>query len=88
MMRYDRVEKLIRLAFQMQGRADGLLLDVIGQEFNVSRCTAELATPEGDDETARRLGVLTDTRRAGLEGVYATQSNHHHLFGHYSERSA
>jgi len=40
-MRYDRIETLIRLALRMQGRADGLSLDDIGAEFQVSRRTAE-----------------------------------------------
>jgi predicted DNA-binding transcriptional regulator YafY len=40
-MRYDRLEDLIRLALRMQGRADGLSLDDIRDEFAVSRRTAE-----------------------------------------------
>jgi predicted DNA-binding transcriptional regulator YafY len=40
-MRYDRLEDLIRLALRMQGRADGLSLDDIREEFKVSRRTAE-----------------------------------------------
>lgn len=40
-MRYGRLTDLVRLAMQMQGRADGLSLDDIGQTFEVSRRTAE-----------------------------------------------
>ena len=40
-MRYGRLAGLVRLAMQMQGRADGLSLDDIGQTFEVSRRTAE-----------------------------------------------
>lgn len=40
-MRYGRLSDLVRLAMQMQGRADGLSLDDIGQTFGVSRRTAE-----------------------------------------------
>ena len=40
-MRYGRLADLVRLALQMQGRADGLSLDDIGQTFAVSRRTAE-----------------------------------------------
>ena len=40
-MRYGRLADLVRLALQMQGRADGLSLDDIGQTFDVSRRTAE-----------------------------------------------
>jgi len=40
-MRYARLAGLVRLALQMQGRADGLSLDDIGHTFEVSRRTAE-----------------------------------------------
>ena len=40
-MRYGRLADLVRLAMQMQGRADGLTLDDIGETFDVSRRTAE-----------------------------------------------
>jgi len=40
-MRYDRLENLIRLALRMQGRADGLSLEDVQQDLNVSRRTAE-----------------------------------------------
>lgn len=40
-MRYSRLADLVRLAMQMQGRADGLSLDDIGRTFEVSRRTAE-----------------------------------------------
>ena len=40
-MRYGRLSDLVRLAMQMQGRADGLSLDDIGETFEVSRRTAE-----------------------------------------------
>lgn len=40
-MRYGRLTDLVRLAMQMQGRADGLSLDDISQTFEVSRRTAE-----------------------------------------------
>lgn len=40
-MRYGRLADLVRLALQMQGRADGLSLDDIGENFEVSRRTAE-----------------------------------------------
>ena len=40
-MRYGRLANLVRLALQMQGRADGLSLDDIGDAFEVSRRTAE-----------------------------------------------
>ncbi|NHQ76049.1 WYL domain-containing protein [Roseovarius gahaiensis] len=40
-MRYGRLADLVRLALQMQGRADGLSLDDIGQTYEVSRRTAE-----------------------------------------------
>jgi predicted DNA-binding transcriptional regulator YafY len=40
-MRYGRLADLVRLAMQMQGRADGLSLDDIRQTFGVSRRTAE-----------------------------------------------
>jgi len=40
-MRYSRLADLVRLALQMQGRADGLSLDDIGQTYEVSRRTAE-----------------------------------------------
>ena len=40
-MRYGRLADLVRLAMQMQGRADGLSLHDIGQTFEVSRRTAE-----------------------------------------------
>ncbi len=40
-MRYGRLADLVRMAMQMQGRADGLSLDDIGQTFGVSRRTAE-----------------------------------------------
>jgi predicted DNA-binding transcriptional regulator YafY len=40
-MRYGRLADLVRLAMQMQGRADGLSLDEIGETFEVSRRTAE-----------------------------------------------
>lgn len=40
-MRYGRLADLVRLAMQMQGRADGLSLDDIGEAFDVSRRTAE-----------------------------------------------
>lgn len=40
-MRYARLADFVRLAMQMQGRADGLSLDDIGQTFEVSRRTAE-----------------------------------------------
>jgi len=40
-MRYGRLADLVRLAMQMQGRADGMSLDEIGQTFEVSRRTAE-----------------------------------------------
>lgn len=40
-MRYGRLADLVRLAMQMQGRADGLSLDDISQTFEVSRRTAE-----------------------------------------------
>lgn len=40
-MRYGRLTDLVRLAMQMQGRADGLSLDDIGETFEVSRRTAE-----------------------------------------------
>ncbi|SLN58740.1 hypothetical protein ROG8370_02680 [Roseovarius gaetbuli] len=40
-MRYGRLTDLVRLALQMQGRADGLSLDDIGATFEVSRRTAE-----------------------------------------------
>lgn len=40
-MRYGRLTDLVRLAMQMQGRADGLSLDDIGVTFEVSRRTAE-----------------------------------------------
>jgi len=38
-MRYGRLADHVRLAIQMQGRADGLSLDDIGQTFEVSRRT-------------------------------------------------
>ena len=34
-MRYGRLTDLVRLAMQMQGRADGLSLDDIGETFEV-----------------------------------------------------
>jgi len=40
-MRYARLADLVRLALQMQGRADGISLDDIGEAFKVSRRTAE-----------------------------------------------
>jgi predicted DNA-binding transcriptional regulator YafY len=40
-MRYGRLTDLVRLALQMQGRADGLSLDDIGETYEVSRRTAE-----------------------------------------------
>jgi predicted DNA-binding transcriptional regulator YafY len=40
-MRYARLADLVRLAMQMQGRADGVSLDDIGASFAVSRRTAE-----------------------------------------------
>jgi predicted DNA-binding transcriptional regulator YafY len=40
-MRYGRLADLVRLAMQMQGRADGMSLDDIGQTFEVSRRTSE-----------------------------------------------
>lgn len=40
-MRYARLADLVRLALRMQGRADGVSLEEIGQHFNVSRRTAE-----------------------------------------------
>jgi predicted DNA-binding transcriptional regulator YafY len=40
-MRYGRLADLVRLALQMQGRADGLSLDDIGETYQVSRRTAE-----------------------------------------------
>lgn len=40
-MRYARLTDLVRLALQMQGRADGISLDEIGEAFEVSRRTAE-----------------------------------------------
>jgi predicted DNA-binding transcriptional regulator YafY len=40
-MRYGRLADLLRLALQMQGRADGLSLDDIAQTYGVSRRTAE-----------------------------------------------
>lgn len=40
-MRYGRLADLVRLAMQMQGRADGVTLDDISQTFEVSRRTAE-----------------------------------------------
>lgn len=40
-MRYSRLTDLVRLAFQMQGRADGVSLNDIGESFGVSRRTAE-----------------------------------------------
>lgn len=40
-MRYGRLADLVRLALQMQGRADGLSLDDIRETFEVSRRTAE-----------------------------------------------
>jgi len=40
-MRYARLADLVRLALQMQGRADGISLDEIGETFEVSRRTAE-----------------------------------------------
>jgi predicted DNA-binding transcriptional regulator YafY len=40
-MRYARLADLVRLALQMQGRADGVSLDEIGATFAVSRRTAE-----------------------------------------------
>lgn len=40
-MRYGRLTDLVRLAMQMQGRADGLSLEDISQTFEVSRRTAE-----------------------------------------------
>lgn len=40
-MRYGRLVDLVRLALQMQGRADGMSLDDIGEKFEVSRRTAE-----------------------------------------------
>ncbi len=40
-MRYARHAELMRLALQMQGRADGLSLDDIGESLAVSRRTAE-----------------------------------------------
>lgn len=40
-MRYARLADLVRLALQMQGRADGISLDDIGEAFEVSRRTAE-----------------------------------------------
>lgn len=40
-MRYGRLADLVKLSLQMQGRADGLSLDDIGQTFEVSRRTAE-----------------------------------------------
>ncbi|TDE33787.1 helix-turn-helix transcriptional regulator [Antarcticimicrobium sediminis] len=40
-MRYGRLADLVRLALKMQGRADGLSLDDIGETFEVSRRTAE-----------------------------------------------
>ncbi|MFC6637387.1 hypothetical protein [Sulfitobacter sediminilitoris] len=40
-MRYGRLTDLVRLALQMQGRADGLSLDDIGESYEVSRRTAE-----------------------------------------------
>ena len=40
-MRYARLADLVRLAMQMQGRADGVSLDDIGDAFAVSRRTAE-----------------------------------------------
>lgn len=40
-MRYARLADLVRLALQMQGRADGMGLDDIGETFEVSRRTAE-----------------------------------------------
>lgn len=40
-MRYGRLADLVRLAMQMQGRADGRSLDDIGKSFDVSRRTAE-----------------------------------------------
>ena len=40
-MRYGRLADLVRLAMQMQGRADGLSLDDIAESFEVSRRTAE-----------------------------------------------
>lgn len=40
-MRYGRLTDLVRLALQMQGRADGLSLDDIRETYEVSRRTAE-----------------------------------------------
>jgi predicted DNA-binding transcriptional regulator YafY len=40
-MRYARLADLVRLAMQMQGRADGVSLEDIGDAFGVSRRTAE-----------------------------------------------
>lgn len=40
-MRYGRLADLLRLALQMQGRADGLSIDDIRETFEVSRRTAE-----------------------------------------------
>ena len=40
-IRYARMADLVRLALQMQGRADGMSLDDIMQTFKVSRRTAE-----------------------------------------------
>lgn len=40
-MRYARLADLVRLALRMQGRADGVSLEEIAQDFGVSRRTAE-----------------------------------------------
>ncbi|MCZ8186213.1 MAG: WYL domain-containing protein [Beijerinckiaceae bacterium] len=40
-MRFARLAELVRLANQMQGRADGVSLDEIGETYHVSRRTAE-----------------------------------------------
>ena len=40
-MRYERLKDIVRLAIRLQGMRTGLTLDDIGEEFGVSRRTAE-----------------------------------------------
>ena len=40
-MRYERISDILKLATMLQGRADGLSIKDIMEEFHVSRRTAE-----------------------------------------------
>ena len=85
-MRYGRLADLVKMAMQMQGRADGLSLDDIGEALEVSRRTAErmrdalrdafpqieeLVEPSGRKRWRLPPGTIGRLADPTLEDIYA-----------------